>query len=218
MFLIHAGDVCYSKYYNSWKKDLFIPEFQDLASGVPFYTAIGNHEGWHTNTKAFLQAPQSASKEKYFYSFELGDVFFLVLSSEHSTDDDSKQYEYAARVLGATQKKWKIVVFHKSAYCGCPHGDIVEFRELTDSVLAPNKVDIVINGHSHFYQRNYVQGIYHFILGGAGSGLHTPQPAEYTQKTVEKHHFAIFDIDKNVLKMNVFDLDGMVIDSLEIKK
>lgn len=218
LFLLHAGDVCYSRNYAVWKRDLFIDEFQDLASEAPFYTAIGNHEGWHPNTMAFLRAPNSGSGEQHYYSFEFGDVFFLVLSSQHPAGAGSRQYEYAVKSLSETKKKWKVVICHKSGYCGCPHGNLGDIRELADSVFRRYNTDIVINGHSHFYQRNYTGGIYHFIMGGAGSGLHEPEPEEFSQKTVVAHHFALFEIEKNELKMKVYDLNRTLIDSLEIKK
>ena len=42
-----------------FKQEFFRPKELELIANVPFFLAVGNHETWGANTKAFTQAPAS---------------------------------------------------------------------------------------------------------------------------------------------------------------
>ena len=46
-------------------------------------------------------------------------------------------------------------------------------KTLSQNVFVPNNVDLVLNGHTHFYQHNLVSGIHHLVTAGGGAGLET---------------------------------------------
>ncbi len=217
-FSIYTGDLCYSGKYYDWKKEFFTPEEQDLIACVPFYNSLGNHEGQTELTRVFLQAPESNSNDEYYYSFDYGDAHFLILNTETNVQDGSKQFEFAKNDLANTKKKWKIVAFHIPAYTAGSHKPSKSMQEFSRKIFEPFGVDIVLNGHNHFYQRSYVNGIYHIVCAGGGAPLYKPETANFVQKSFQGYHYGVMDITTRAISVKIFDLRGTLIDEFEIKK
>jgi hypothetical protein len=213
-FSIYTGDLCYNSEYYSWKNEFFIPKHMDLIAEVPFYNAVGNHEDWDHNTEAFLQAPDSPSGHQAYYSFDYGDVHFLIISTEHGVGRNSDQWKFAVEDLKNNKSKWKVVVFHIPAYCGGGHGENKNMKRMTTEIFEPYGVNFILNGHSHFYQHNRVNGIRHLILAGGGAPLYSPKKADYTIKMKKIHHYAICDVSADEFKITVYDLSGNIIDTI----
>jgi acid phosphatase type 7 len=216
-FSIYTGDLCYNPEYYSWKEEFLIPQHMELIAEVPFFNAIGNHEKWKKNTEAFQQAPESSSGHQAYYSFDYGDVHFLILSTEHGVGRNSSQWNFAVEDLKKNNSRWTIAVFHIPAYSGGGHGENKNMIRMTREVFEPYGVDFIFNGHSHFYQHNRVNGIRHFILAGGGAPLYSPEKKDYTIKMKKSHHFAICDVTPDEFKMMVYDLKGNTIDSIVTK-
>ena len=214
--VIVTGDICYDSKYKSFKDEFFVKELLKLASGYGFYNAVGNHEGFSKNTKAFTQAPLSASGRQDYYSFEIGDALFIILSTETSCKKGSPQYDFLEKELKNTTKKWKIVAFHKSAYVAGGHDDFKPMVKVSEELFEKYKVNLVLNGHSHFYQRNEVKGIPHLTLAGGGAPLYTPKKSKYTVKSAKEHHYGYFEIDGSKIDFKVFNTSGGIIDSFTI--
>ncbi len=217
-FSIYLGDICYNPRYTLWKKEFFTKDNLNLISEVPFFNAIGNHEGWTKNTKAFLQSPSKGKSNEPYYSFDNGDVHFLILNTELGISKNSKQYKFIQNDLANTKRKWKIVAFHIPAYCAGGHGESKTMIKVSKELFEPNKVDITLTGHSHFYQHNLVNGIHHFVLGGAGAPMYSPGKKDYTIKSLRSYHYVIFNINSNKLQMKVYDIYGKIIDKLDLEK
>ncbi|MCX7908558.1 MAG: metallophosphoesterase family protein [Ignavibacteria bacterium] len=217
--LVYTGDLCYSGKYTEWKKEFFTEEEQKLIATAPFFNALGNHEAQTELTKVFLQAPSSPSNDEYYYSFDYGDVHFLILNTEADVSPNSPQWKFAQEDLAKTNKKWKVVAFHKPAYsAGGYHGSNKKMQEFSESIFEKLGVDLVFNGHNHFYQRSKFNGIYHIVLGGGGSPLYEPKEAQFVEKSVKDYHYAIMDVSSNSIKITVYDLRDNIIDQFEISK
>ncbi len=217
-FAVYTGDLCYDAKYSSWKEEFFTDAHQDFIAKVPFFNSVGNHEDWAQNTEAFTQSPTSGNSNKQYYSFDYGNIHFLILSTETGVGKGGSQWKFAEHDLKNSDKPFKIAVFHIPAYSGGGHGENENMKAFTKGVLEPNGVDIVFNGHSHFYQHNLVNGIHHFITAGGGAPLYSPKKQSYTLKSARKHHFVIIDAFKNKLKLTVYDKNNEVIEEVEIEK
>lgn len=217
-FSIYSGDLCNKPSYESYKTEFLIPAQLQLSANVPFLNAAGNHEDWSKNTQAFTQSPASNSGEQFFHSFDYGDAHFLVISTEHGLDMQSPQAKFAIKDLKETKAKWKFAMFHIPAYCGGGHGENKNIKKFTTNILEPGGVDVVLTGHSHFYQRNFVNGIYHIVSAGGGAPLYTPEKKDYTQVQAKVHHYMIWSVSPDVLSFKVYDINNNIIDELEIKK
>ncbi|MCK9422084.1 MAG: metallophosphoesterase [Bacteroidales bacterium] len=122
-FVIFGGDMSYRGYIGSSYtfqafKDLFAP----LGSGIPLYTAVGNHELYHehsaygfllVNQQAFQNAfPENptngpAGYEHLTYSFTSpgGSSFFAVLDPYYLTQDTTKPATLGGHI-DSTQMAW----------------------------------------------------------------------------------------------------------------
>ncbi|MBM2813255.1 MAG: hypothetical protein HW421_17 [Ignavibacteria bacterium] len=218
LFSIYTGDLCFDRSYEKWKSEFFLPEELELSSRVPFCNSPGNHEGWTNNTKAFTQAPQSSSGSQEYYSFDIGDVHFIIISTENKCCKDCPQYKFIEEDLKASKKPWKIAAFHESAYCYGGHGNNNMMKKVSENLFEKYGVQLVVTGHSHFYQHNLVAGIHHLTLAGGGAPLYSPKSSEYTVKSAKEHHYAICDVTSNTLKITVFNIDGKILDEIELKK
>jgi predicted phosphodiesterase len=218
---LYGGDLCLDGTYDSFKSEFFRPYELALISGAPFFCAVGNHEGWTANTKAFLQAPDSASGSQSYYSFDYGDMHVLVLDNYDPGGyaKGSPQYEFAAKDLSGTKKKWKVVICHNPPYCGDQkHGEDKIMIGMASSIFEPCGVDVVISGHSHLFQHNFVHGIHYMIIGSAGAPLYAPIPEPYTVKTAESYCYATGSADQCDFGMTIYDQDNTVLDILQLRK
>lgn len=217
-FILYTGDLCYSGKYFEWKKEFFTPEAQKVYSTIPFFNALGNHEAQTELTKVFLQAPISSSNNEYFYSFDFGDVHFLILNTEGSVNENSEQYRFAQADLENSRKPWKFVAFHIPAYSAGGNNPSKAMQNMTSKIFEPASVPLVFNGHNHFYQRSFVNGIYHLVFGGGGSPLYEPKNNYFVQKSIKDYNFGIVDVNSTSIIINVYDIRGNLIDKLEITR
>ena len=221
-FSLYGGDLCDDgSSYDLYKEQFLRPKQVALAAHVPFFNATGNHEKWETNTKAFMQAPASASDSQGYYSFDYGDLHVVVMNFMDAGGyaAGSPQYDFIASDLAATTKTWKIVACHSPAYASGGHGEDAAMIALTTNVLEPSGVDLVVAGHDHFYQRNFMHNIYHFIIGSAGAPLVNPGPVGgYTQVSLKTYCWALFDLTPTALQIHVYNENGTEMDSLSLSK
>ncbi len=223
-FSLYGGDLCDDGSYNVYKEQFFRTDQMALAAKVPFFNATGNHEEWGTNTKAFMQAPESVSGNQGYYSFDYGDLHVVVMNymDPGGYAEGSPQYNFIAADLTATKKVWKVVICHAPGYAAGGHGEDINLIALATKILEPAGVDLVISGHNHFYQRNFVNGVYHLVIGSAGAPLYTPGPVNYpegyTQVSLQSYCWAIFDLTPASLQMRVYDEQGTQIDTLTLSK
>jgi predicted phosphodiesterase len=117
--------------------------------------------------------------------------------------------------LKSTLKPWKIVMMHEPAYCSGGHDENKELMALSKSVFEPNGVDFVLAGHSHFYQRNEVNGITHLVMGSAGAPLYQPKMTTYTKFQAKEHHFAIIDVSSFRIKIFIYNEKNELLEMVE---
>lgn len=135
-----------------------------LLASRPVVPAVGNHDtpsySSNADTSSFesLFAFESASGSETYYGLTYGPAAFLVLNSELSqtSPDEWKpggsQYQWAASFL-AKPSPWRFATWHIPPYnAGVRHsGQVDAVRPVT--ALFNDKIDWVLGGHEHLYQR-----------------------------------------------------------------
>ena len=98
-----------------------------------------------------------------FYSFNHVNIHFLIMSTELPYELGSKQYEFVKSDLENTSTNstinWIIISYHQPAYIspndckGC--SPRVTLREVYHPLFDKYNVDLVLQAHSHNYERSY---------------------------------------------------------------
>jgi acid phosphatase type 7 len=218
LFSIYHGDYCYDDNYATWKSQFFIPDELSLDAKVPFMSVPGNHENWGANNKAWVYNPESNSGTQDYYSFDYGDVHFLMLNNSVAYTVGSAQYNFAMNDLTNTTRRWKIVIYHEPAYTYGGHNMNTTMQTWYTNVFIPKGVDLIINGHNHFYQHCLVNGLHNFVIGGGGAPLYTPTTGTYVVKSSQSYCYGVFDETQNSLKLSVFSNMNSVIDTISFFK
>ncbi len=161
--------------YEKYVFDVYGPHLRSL----PSYPVPGNHDYADQNQKfdspyfsvfSFPERGQAGgipSGTKLYYSYDYGNVHFVMLDSFGLEDGKwilydptSPQVRWLERDLTANKQPWTVVVFHHPPYTKTARdSDAEEALRLIRGNLTPilerYNVDLVMNGHSHTYERSY---------------------------------------------------------------
>ena len=103
-----------------------------------------------------------------YYSFNYGNIHFVSLDSYGLESDNSRlfdttgpQVSWLKKDLAANTQKWTVVYFHHPPYTMGSHNsdrefELIKIREHLVNILERNRVDLVLGGHSHSYERSYL--------------------------------------------------------------
>jgi acid phosphatase type 7 len=120
---------------------------------LPAHTAGASGNGL-TN---FLNAAGNNYPRMSNYSYNAGNVHFTVIDSNPAVSWTNAQMRawVAADIQSAPAGYWRVVSYHHPAFhSSVVHRDDKRLRALAD-LFQENKVDLVLNGHVHNYQRSH---------------------------------------------------------------
>jgi predicted phosphodiesterase len=123
---------------------------------------LGNHDD--ENDIKYEQYMSHYELRLPYYSFEIGDVHFLILSTEASCETcpfttSEPQYAFASEDLSSASRdpniSWLVVSMHKPLYTNLHpgHNDYNIFKRIYQPLFDKHEVDLVLAGHVHNYQR-----------------------------------------------------------------
>lgn len=214
-FVLMLGDNIYgSKTNEDFKKKFEHPYEPLLSAGVQFYASLGNHD--HTSER--LYKPFNMNGQRY-YTFKNANVQFFALDSNYM---DPVQLEWLDHQLSSSGATWKICYFHHPLYShGKFHGSDVDLRARLEPMLVKYKVDVVLNGHEHVYERvKPQQGIYYFVLGNSGElRPHNLNPSPDTEKGFDTDRtFGLIEIGGDQFDFQIVSRAGATVDSGTMQK
>lgn len=146
---------------------------------TPIFPTPGNHDYADSRTnfdiayyKLFSFPTQGeaggiASGSKAYFSANYGNVHLISLDSQAQEDGiyrlydtTGRQVQWLKRDLAANKLPWTIVIFHHPPYSKGGHDSDTEdqmmmIRRNLTPILERYGVDLVLNGHSHGYERYY---------------------------------------------------------------
>jgi hypothetical protein len=146
-----------------------------------------------------------------------------------NADEDSDPEELLNWITddaGGSRALWKFVSYHMPSINFGGHWSEWGHPDAMPA-LAEAGVDFVVTGHSHQYERFYpiippegTNGSFvtYITSGGGGAPLRELSPSVYHAKAKRIEHFCLFHIKANKLTMDAIDINGRVIDHLEISK
>ena len=123
------------------------------SAGNAFKISLGNHD---TEGKLLRAYMDEFKLDKQYYSFNYRNAHFVALSTELNKDEVKQQLKFVRNDLSRTKANqnidWIIVFFHKPFY-SASDTDFSNMRRTFHPVFESFGVDLVIQGHSHNYQR-----------------------------------------------------------------
>ncbi len=143
---------------------------------------IGNHEYTNGPPTGYFDYWDNIPN---YYSFTTGGWHFVSLNAnsqfnQYSTT--SAQYQWLAQDLASNSTACTIVYWHQPIYNIGPEKDQTSMLPIW-ALLVQDKVDLVLNGHDHDYQRwvplnasgtpDPTNGITEFVVGSSGHGIQT---------------------------------------------
>ncbi|XP_045500015.1 acid phosphatase type 7 isoform X1 [Colias croceus] len=177
--ILHVGDFAYDMDTdNALVGDEFMRQIQPLAATVPYMTCPGNHEAAY-NFSNYRNRFSMPGHESLFYSFDLGPVHFISISTEfyyfleYGLKLVAEQFDWLQRDLemantaeNRAKRPWIILYGHRPMYCS-NSDDIDCSVEYTrkglplfgafslEPLLKDYGVDVVVWAHEHSYERTW---------------------------------------------------------------
>ncbi len=165
-FIVFAGDLVNRGLEDSdWAE--FFEAFGFIVRMTPLIAAPGNHD---TNKEmlddrgnrrvdplylahfAFPQdGPEADPFKETAYTLDYQCARIIVLNSNAFNDD--RQVRWLESVLTAPRKPWTIVLFHHPVYSTGSERDNKELRATLAPLFEKYGVDLVLQGHDHYYGR-----------------------------------------------------------------
>jgi len=234
---LNVGDVVTTGVnYEEWSNEYFLP-IRRLATKVPTYIAIGNHEyggyGCGNPVVWFERFVNHPPPNKYYFSFTYGNSYFMILNPQeeaacYDVRPGSEQYEWMLKQFESDEYRnasFRFVFFHEPPYSEGWSGGYYDGEASLRAHLVPlfekYDMDIVFAGHTHDYERGQWpegDGPYYIITGGGGSSLDDTKYKEWEQIDIMKfiYHFCLVKIEEKSLEFKAIDRNGEVFDSFEI--
>jgi hypothetical protein len=242
-FAILTGDII----YNNGEPWNFTPYYFDIyrttLKRIPFYPSLGNHDTYYDGGISYVNTyylpTNYPTAPERCYSFDYGNAHFVSIEvTFESSSPDPIMTTWLDADLAASTKKWKFVFFHVPMYSnGGAHGGDSIIAAGLEPILQARGVDMVFQGHNHFYTRTYPiasraavdqeqdpnylnpQGPIYIVAGGGGRALYTLTPMTPLEVVSESvFHTAVVDVNGDMLTLQAVGMDGTVFDTMTLRK
>ena len=187
--VFHGGDISYAVgYLTVW--DFFLDQLSPVASRALYLTTVGNHESdWPLSASLFnttdsggecgqmnfnlLPMPKAATANAPYWSYEVGLIHFVGMSTEHNFTECTAQYDFLEqdlRSVDRTKTPWIIFQGHRpmyvsSTFSGPVTSDVTVMDQLVRNIeplLFKYRVNAAFWGHNHVFQRQ--SALYNFTV------------------------------------------------------
>ena len=251
-FFINMGDlVDNGEDHHQWQS--WFQGVNSIIDRIPFVPLMGNHETYNLQWKVrlpeaylhYFAVPENNSHDfsRYYYSFDYGDVHFIVLNSQWQETEEFKpglleeQLNWLRQDAGQSSKKWKIVLVHKDVLQyrinGRPErqegiSDLGEnFMPLFDEL----GIDVVFTAHLHTYRnRGHLKNFKRdsngplYILTGVAGNVRYPglwidhELDEFAAPQPETDNYLTLQVTDKALTIKCYLPDGQEIDQVTVTK
>lgn len=221
-FILHVGDAVAKGGRDSDWDEYFkvIGEKSWIGAAVPYYYALGNHEGNHANYYDYFELPRNnPEKTEQYYSFDYGDAHVICLNTETDFAPGSAQYSWLQGDLERSQSaRWRIVFFHRPPYSSSKHGSSMKARNAFAPLFERYGVRLVFSGHDHNYERSVpVNGVTYIVSGAGGAPLYSPKGESWTAFKASEFGYCKIDVTEKALHGSFITHEGVTRDTFAIE-
>jgi len=159
-----------------------------------------------------------------YYSFDYGGVRVIVLDSNAPIDPGTDQFEFARRELERAgpdpSLRGLFVAIHQGPLSSGRHGELEALHTsgLVDA-MREARVDLVLSGHDHMYERGDSDGLKYIVSGGCGSPLYRANAqAPYQQTFAAAFHFVRVTVSESDIAIDTRRADGSRIERCTFRR
>jgi hypothetical protein len=226
-FLVNTGDIV-ADGGNPVDWQTFFQIEQPLLRDRALFLCIGNHElsddragSAFARYFGYTDPTDAAGGPQPYGTMRWGMVRLFLLNGMHDWQGGAER-AWLERELTRSDTEpglvWRIAVVHHSPWSSGPHGGNAKLDAAhVPELLAAHKVDLLLAGHDHIYERGERDGslpLKYVISGGGGAPLY---PIEHRQPTTRKaesaYHFVEMTLTRDALRTVAHRLDGTVLES-----
>lgn len=225
-FVVHTGDLVEDgRDERGWQQ--FFAIEAPLLRVTPFVPVIGNHEIAHPysngtdNYRRYVHVAPGGPSEELDSVLRYGNARFVLANSYEDWSGPARAWldRELARARREGPDDWLFVAMHWGPRSSGPHGD----NELVaqagiDAILRRHRVDLVISGHDHAYERGDDEGLRYIVSGGAGAPLyrrHDERPM--TRAFASEHHYVRVEVERERVRFTALRPDGTTIERATLR-
>lgn len=225
-FLVHTGDfVASGGSASDWQAffDIEAPLLRDRC----LFACVGNHELFEDSAAAnyvrFFTPSPAGGTTRLFGSMRWSNARFFFLNA---FDDWSGGEQRAwlndelARADSEPGLEWRFAVVHHGAWSAGPHGSSPKLTSAgIPALLAAHKIDLLVSGHDHIYERGESNGMRYLVSGGGGAPVYRNSKAlSSTRKLEATHHFVEVTVNDKGVQLAAKRADGSLIEKCGFAK
>ncbi|HEX5111544.1 MAG TPA: metallophosphoesterase, partial [Saprospiraceae bacterium] len=191
--MLFLGDNAYTDGLDTeYQSAIFQNMYGEKLKNSISWSCLGNHDGHSANSNTqsgpyydiFTFPKQGecggvASGTEAYYSFDFGNVHFIVLDSyETNRAVGGPMYNWVEDDLQATNAYWIVGFWHHPPYSKGSHDSDVatELKQMRENFLPLFEeygVDLVLSGHSHSYERTFLLNGHYGLASTFNAATHT---------------------------------------------
>jgi hypothetical protein len=222
-FLVNTGDMVEIGTEPRQWADFFAVEGHMLRDRCAF-VAVGNHElarGDKAGEVAFLRyfaaVEDGHDVERLYGTFRWSNTRFFVLNAMDRWTGDERAWlkSELGRALREPGIVHRVAVMHWGPFSSGPHGGnpALASGEVI-GIMRDGKVDLVVAGHDHAYERGEGGGVKYVITGGAGAPLYPKKhEAAETRRFESAYHFVEVAIDGDRVDVTAHRTTGGILEA-----
>ena len=252
-FFINMGDLV-DNGQDHYQWNAWFDVVADMASQIPVAPIMGNHETYNRDWKIRMPVAylhlfslpklENPDYQNQFYSFDYGDVHFIVLNTQITEMAQfqpqllADEMEWFRKDIRSTSKKWKVVLMHKDplqyGFANRPEpreeGFSPEGKDWMP-LFDEYGVDVVLSAHLHTYRdRGHIadfkrnpQGPLYIITGVAGNvqypGLWKQHALdEYVAPQPETDNYLVMQATDDTLSFSSYLPSGELLHTSTVQK
>ena len=248
--VVSSGDLVYSGSDRKRWHEEFLNPAESLFARSPILLSLGNHDldldapkprplapFWLENF-VFPGRPEDSGYGRWF-SFDAGGVHVIILDSTDPKNEEQLRWLREDLASPASRDAdFRIGVFHHPPYSAGGHDSRMTVRRLWEPLLVEYQMDLVFNGHNHFYQRTwpvaggevqarallrdgkdfFVTGTapIYVVTGGGGAPLYEPKEETFVAVNAQRHHHVLIQYRPGELYCRAVASDGEVLDEFTL--
>jgi predicted phosphodiesterase len=226
-FVVHTGDLLADgRRENDWQR--FFEIEQEALRNTVFVPVIGNHEIRRPshigieNFRRYVHCEADSPRPELDYTIKYGNVR-LILANAFDNWSSPRMRTWLEQELSRARTEgpddFLLVVLHWGMHSSGPHGENQSLRAAgMPDLLRRYRVDLVVAGHDHIYERGEDNGLRYIVTGGSGAPLYRHASVKsYTQVFARQHHYVRVDVERDMLSLVTLRPDGSVLDRYTVR-